>query len=414
MLVSFSVENFKSIKEKQTIYMDIAKKYSSNNKKAILKDNIIEINDINEYNYLLKSACIYGANASGKSKFIESFAVFKTFFDSEWRELNDKITVFSPFLFDNKYLKNKPTFFEIEFILNENNINNLYKYSFSFNYNGIISEKLEKNNDILYNIVDINNNIYTFSKLFNANYSEILVKIKNKKYVNLFLREFVNEGNSDFLNNIFTFLKTKLFIINSNCSINYTIDKMDNDIFKKNILSLLKKSNDTIEDIHKEEFKDIPDSLLSFIKSTNKIVCRHKNGILKLTEESDGTILMFHLAGYILEVLYNGGILFFDELDKSLHPDLLIYIVRLFHNPSVNIGNGQIIFTVHNDILLEKELKLFRRDQIYFITKDSTEASRLYSLCEFNNVRIRDNIVDLYRQICFGARPILIDFFWEK
>ena len=70
------------------------------------------------------------------------------------------------------------------------------------------------------------------------------------------------------------------------------------------------------------------------------------------------------------------------------------------------------IFNAHD--ITQLSLKQFRRDQIYFITKDSTEASRLYSLCEFNNVKIRDNIVDLYRQICFGARPILIDFFWEK
>jgi len=93
-----------------------------------------------------------------------------------------------------------------------------------------------------------------------------------------------------------------------------------------------------------------------------------------------------------------------------LHPDILLEVMKMFHNPKINTGNGQIIFSIHNDILLDKEYKIFRRDQVWFASKDQqTHDSFLYSLAEFTSEKItsKSNIVNLYRDNCFGARPLI-------
>ncbi len=116
------------------------------------------------------------------------------------------------------------------------------------------------------------------------------------------------------------------------------------------------------------------------------------------------------MASQIFPVLIDGGVLFFDELDSSLRPDILLEVIKMFHNPKINIGNGQIIFTIHNDILLDKEYKIFRRDQVWFASKDQqNQDSFLYSLAEFTSEKItsKSNIVNLYRDNCFGARPLI-------
>ena len=131
---------------------------------------------------------------------------------------------------------------------------------------------------------------------------------------------------------------------------------------------------------------------------------------------SFGTMNLFSISASIFKTLINGGVLFFDEIDRSFHPDILLEIVKMFHDKNINEGNGQVLFTAHNDILLDKiydkktdkKINLFRRDQIWFISKDDKEqSSQLYSLNQFNGIRNDDNICDRYRNHEFGARPFI-------
>jgi AAA15 family ATPase/GTPase len=117
MLISYSVENFKTFKEKQTLYMQPIKKYSS---KSLL-DNLFQTGNKNEPE-LLKSACIYGANASGKTKFLQSILNFWEII-FKFRQVGYFMPYF-PFAFD-KESNNKPTRYEIEFLLK----NSVYKYN---------------------------------------------------------------------------------------------------------------------------------------------------------------------------------------------------------------------------------------------------------------------------------------------
>jgi AAA15 family ATPase/GTPase len=123
--------------------------------------------------------------------------------------------------------------------------------------------------------------------------------------------------------------------------------------------------------------------------------------------ESEGTKKLFALAGYLVEVLQRGTVLIVDELDARLHPIVTREIVKLFCDPGANPHHAQLLFTTQDTNLLDKDL--LRRDQIWFVEKDSKGASHLYSLVEFAGVRNDLSIERNYIQGRFGAIPYVGD-----
>jgi AAA15 family ATPase/GTPase len=122
-------------------------------------------------------------------------------------------------------------------------------------------------------------------------------------------------------------------------------------------------------------------------------------------EESQGTLHLFFMSSHLKQAFESGKTIVVDEFDAGLHPLLLEEIVRMFHNPSINSGNAQLVFTTHAISLLD--LDVFRRDQIFFTDKDSgTASSELYSLDEFS-VRKSENIHKGYVYGRYGAVPLI-------
>ncbi|RLC07333.1 MAG: ATP-binding protein, partial [Deltaproteobacteria bacterium] len=80
-------------------------------------------------------------------------------------------------------------------------------------------------------------------------------------------------------------------------------------------------------------------------------------------------------------VLENGLVLFVDELDTSLHPIMVRFLLNLLHNPETNRYNAQLIFTTHDTIILDQSL--MRRDQVWFVEKDELNSTRLYPLSDY-------------------------------
>ena len=124
---------------------------------------------------------------------------------------------------------------------------------------------------------------------------------------------------------------------------------------------------------------------------------------LPLPDESKGTQNLFFLSPFIKKALDKGYVFCVDELDSSMHPALLLYIVNLFNSPATNPKGAQLIMTTHTTDLLATSI--LRRDQIYFIEKDnSTGISDLYSLNDFP-ARTREDIRKAYIAGRFGAVP---------
>lgn len=116
-----------------------------------------------------------------------------------------------------------------------------------------------------------------------------------------------------------------------------------------------------------------------------------------MTEESSGTQIVAGLLGVFLAVLESGGVVAVDELDRSLHPLLLIEMVRLFKDRRYNQRGAQLIFTVHNTDILDAAL--LRISEVGIISKTSQDGSTLSRISDFAGV---GNIASFRKQYLTG------------
>ena len=131
---------------------------------------------------------------------------------------------------------------------------------------------------------------------------------------------------------------------------------------------------------------------------------------INLYEESSGTQKLFGLLPFIAESLLTGTVLVIDELDAKIHPVLLRHIIMMYNDMSINRHKAQLIFTSHDLSTMNSEV--FRRDEIWFVAKGSSENSKLYSLVEFKNekgeaVRKDAKSDKQYLEGKYGADPYL-------
>ncbi len=124
---------------------------------------------------------------------------------------------------------------------------------------------------------------------------------------------------------------------------------------------------------------------------------------MDLDDESDGTRRLLDLLPALHQMRNRGGVYFVDEIDRSMHPILVRHLLEFFLSSCAD-SSGQLIITTHESNLLD--LSLLRRDEIWFAEKDREQATHLYSLAEFQ-VRKDLEIRKHYLQGRFGAIPFL-------
>lgn len=127
----------------------------------------------------------------------------------------------------------------------------------------------------------------------------------------------------------------------------------------------------------------------------------------EMGSESDGTNRIFDLSGFIARALGRGATIVIDELDASLHPNLLTALVESFQDPNANPHNAQLLFSSLNPVVLKRGL--LRRDQVWFATK-SGGATEVYPLTEFSP-RKGEAIEQGYLAGRYAAVPTLPDTF---
>ena len=154
---------------------------------------------------------------------------------------------------------------------------------------------------------------------------------------------------------------------------------------------------------------NLPEKQYSIEVTTGHVVTLDDGGeeefILGLNEESLGTQQIFFYGPFLKDAFEQGKTLVLDEIDKSLHPSIVKFIMNLFRDPEINKNGAQLIATTHETSLLS--LDSFRRDQIYFTEKDANiGVTDLYSLDEFS-VRKTENIEKGYLMGRYGAIPFL-------
>ncbi len=421
MLVEFSVKNFMSIKDEITFSM-----VAGNGDENI--ENLIKYKKTGER--YLKSTAIYGANASGKTNFIRALtAAILMVRRSNSRNINEPLIEMQPFKFDSRTL-NEPC--EFKFVFIKNNIK--YIYGFSADVNRIYTEYLYQYLSAKPSLIFERKNVdeYKFTQSEQSKLSELATKNTEKK---LFLST-ATAWNYQKTKDAYIWFSEDIDTYNDYENVSdYAFDKFANDKegnLKRFTINLLKQADILIKD-YNFEIKDVN---INSIVAFNNIKIPHENIVQKevqistfheienengnkenyeldLQEESLGTQSLFFLSPVFKDAFENGKIVIVDEIDKSLHPLLVEFIVKLFNDRETNKNNAQLIFNTHDTNLLS--LDNFRRDQIWFVEKEPKKGTTdLYPLDDFS-VRKTENIQKGYLNGRYGAIPFLVtgDSLWE-
>lgn len=415
MLVQFTVENFLSIRDK--VYLSLEPSKDSEH-----PENLITKGDYKAVN----SVAIYGANASGKSSLFKAITVALIMIrNSNNVQVTDKLPM-TPFKFDFES-RNKPTSFEFTFIAKDGR---KYIYGFSATTEKVVEEYLYCYNTSKPTLLfDLNENE---KPKFNRAYKVKLEAAYQMNTANKLFLTTATTWNVECTKSPFEWLAESIDTFTDVMELGgVAFEKYRTDENRKYIeftKNLLKQADINISSIEVDAKEVMGGPALPFqivvqgkiippnegkhydVEITTGYTVVDENGektefSLTLQEESIGTQLLFFYGPLLKDAFEKGKTIVLDEIDKSMHPSLVKFIMNLFRDPDVNKNGAQLIVTTHETGILS--LDMFRRDQIYFTEKDSKSGvTDLYSLDEFS-VRKTENIEKGYLMGRYGAIPFL-------
>lgn len=415
MLIQFTVENFLSIRDK--VYLSLEPSKDSEH-----LENLITKGDYNA----VTSAAIYGANASGKTSLFKAITTALIMLrNSNNIQVTDRLPVI-PFKFDSES-KNKPTSFEFTFIASDDK---KYIYGFSATAEKIVEEYLYCYNSAKPTLIfDLRE---AEEPKYNRAYKGKLETAYQMNTPNKLFLATATTWNVECTKIPFEWLAEYIDTFTEVMDLSgVAIEKYRTDENRQYIdftKDLLKQADINISSIEVDAKEVVGGAVLPIqimvqgkmippnegkryeVEITTGHTIVDENGTqkeysLNLQEESLGTQLLFFYGPLLKDAFEKGKTLILDEIDKSMHPSLVKFIMNLFRDPDINKAGAQLIVTTHETGILT--LDMFRRDQIYFTEKDSrTGVTDLYSLDEFS-VRKTENIEKGYLMGRYGAIPFL-------
>ena len=416
MLIELNVTNYRSFKDTGCLQMTAGPAVE-------LREENSFVPPVPGMPRLLRSAVMYGPNASGKSNLLKAMFFMKQFvLGSAQGQEGDVINV-APFLFDQKS-QNQPCEFEVLFIADGVR----YQYGFAADQTRVFHEWLlaypqgrpQRWFERVWN-EEKQKDDYSFSTKFtgkkkiwqeatrsNALFLSSAIQLNNEQLKPVFywFKHLVVIRQQDILDPVFSMLRCQ------------------DELGRQLMLKVLNQADLSIDDIKFEERilskNSIDKKLLNKFDRSNKNIFAEETLIrvlfghqvsgsdkmvwLPLEEESDGTRKFFAYAGPLLDGLRQGRVFLIDELDNSLHPYMVRFLLGLFHNSTTNTNNAQLIFTTHDTSILDQ--KIMRRDQIWFMEKNEQNASVLYPLSDFKP-RKHEALAKGYLQGRYGALPYI-------
>lgn len=427
MLIDITFKNYRSIKEEQTFSLEAESlKLKPANKFSPIKEH--------KALKLVKSSVVYGSNASGKSNLIRLMWTLRSFIlNSAEHKAGDPIPsqYYDPFLLDIDS-KNNPVEIAINFIPQNNK---RYRYILKFNKTEVIYEYL--------GVYETNWISRIFERKESNEFVEFGDSMKNKKEDkriaknSLYLSKFGAVPN-DQLRDIYLYFKNiEIWNIPSVHHIESLYRKIQRNFnnperkeFKRKLSKLISVADTKITEVQVNErpdkdFESLPENIRKVVIDdfkyetfgVHKVYDSEKEAGVELLsfndQESQGTKTMFAIGGLILEAFESEHpiLIFLDEFNNSLHPDLAKFLIELFHNTKVNKNNSQLVFATHETTLLDKNI--FRKDQIWFGEKNKYGVTEIYSVKDFKDLKnVRSDIPfdKWYRTGKFGAVPNIRKF----
>jgi len=442
MLLSFSVANFRSFREEQTLNLLASKRLGATEQSP----HCCPVPGTDEH--VLRIGSLYGANGAGKSNLVGAlFSLQRLVLDGTPR---DQLVAYNPFLLDEES-HTKPTSFELRFVEQ----GNVFRYGICCDAERVHEEWLDvyegKKERNLFSRTTTEDGTVTVELGPAAGNVKTLPKMHALAEVGarsnqLFLTEVVNMDDPEAQGPRFQYatqwFSSTLSIIKPNAPFVALVERMVSDEeFAGFAGCFLREASTGIASlgVETEELEasglsprflermraDLPPGAPVVLPgpcgeeivieevgkgkvTRRRIVALHEAGArqpmqLRLQEESDGSQRLLNLLPALYHLTRHNGVFVIDELERSMHPMLARKFVEFFLK-AVPGARSQLIFTTHESTLLD--LDLMRRDGIWFAEKDQEGATHLYSLADFkvrNDLRIDKG----YLQGRFGAIPFL-------
>lgn len=412
MIQEFYVENFISFGDRQYV------SFEATSDKTYLDELTVEVKPGIR---LLKTAILYGANASGKSNLLFAIETLWSLLVSP-RDIKSKsVFQYKPFALNI----GKPTILGITFFIQDVK----YIYEIKYDKTSILEEKMEYvrgGRRALFYERNIENGILFGGTLGLTKKSEKLLianTLDNHTVLSTYAKTNIDDKGSEY-ELLYKWIEEKVHEITEHDKLlDIAKEANDNEKLKNFIKESLCVSDFNIIDFNVVEKLDeralelknqidsdntIPQTIKDgFIKSLKEnIEIKHKTTQgdfeLSIRDESAGTLQFFGISRKIFDLLQSDCIYLIDELEDSLHYDLVLHILLRFIR---NSTHSQLIFTTHNILLLDEDF--IRRDMVKLVEKSrETAESHVYSASEFK-LHKKLSLFNAYKIGKFGAKPEL-------
>ena len=425
MLIEFTVGNFRSFYQPATLSM-LATLLRDDPK--LDENNIFQVGKLS----LLRSAAIYGPNASGKSNLVRAMMFFRNLVRTSATKLQtgEKIDVERFAL--NVLSRNSPAYFQIVFLLEGKR----YRYGFEVDNERIHSEWLYQTAQRETRLFVREADVFDVSSIFKR---EAPISLQEKTRSNALFLSVLAQFNSPTaiaLLNWFDVHFRGISGLNDDSYTGYTVNRFEKDeTFRQRVRYMVRLADVGIQDVSVKniplDHPNLPEEMREMLKDLakkegkpeNELSLRGREAVVPTVEtlhpifdgetqageesfdmddESEGTQKFFALLGPLFHTLENGSVLIIDELEARLHPLLTRELVRLFNSSQSNPHNAQLIFATHDASLLGE--CLLRRDQVWFTQKNRFGATDLFSLAEMKE-RKDASYLKNYLNGHYGATP---------
>ena len=414
MLVQFSVENFRSIKDEVILSLVAGpgEEHRSCNVHAPKLSGDVPAMP------LLRSAAIYGANAAGKTNLIRALDAMREMVVSP-SGIDAKLPV-EPFLFDAQ-CREEPTQFEVVCIADGVR----HQYGFSATRDTVVAEWLyawpRGRRQLWFNRDRAADGSPSFT--FGGKLQGDREVWRRATRSNALFLATAAALNSEQLRPIHDWFKRHLHVGFASWDPSYSAECVQGER-KADLMRFLQAADLAVPDLRvsEEPFTtemlpdDVPVGVREGIKKELDgktifevhMVHRGKDGAendvveLDLEEESAGTRKMFALAGPWIDSLEAGLVVVVDELHQNLHPALVRFLVERFHDPALG-NNAQLVLTTHDTSILSQDV--FRRDQIWFCERNGRRETTLTPLSDYRPRKGVENLERAYLAGRYGAVP---------
>ena len=360
---------------------------------------------------LLKLAVIYGANASGKRNIIKVCDFIRSFITCTPLNKAELIKIV-PFLL-NRTSKEQASEFSVSFYAMNGDKAIRYVYSVLLETTHIVRETLiyylsQQPATVFERSMENNVSSIKFGqkvKISTAAKEEITLKcLPNMSVFAAYMQVNTNIAEMETALQYLTKQMMPAIVPTSSLS-RYAEEAIKKETAKEYILRYLQEADFNISNISSKE-QETKKGVVNYTMYQHKVSSGlGGNDYYEFPElyESDGTIRTFGLASQIQNSIGSNAFLAVDEIESSLHPKLIEYMIERFLKES---KQAQLLLTTHYDGLLGEE-DLLRKDNIWFAEKNTDGASVLYPLTDFKGLNRISSLQKAYKFGKFGAVPNL-------